>query len=121
VVSYHSAEAALGPRVHHPVDGGEHQVGADRDLAVAALRAVLVDDADQTELVGELPEGGDRPEAAGANRLGGAELALLAGDHVLKLAEVDLLDQAGLAVHPAGADGVVVGVPVDDLGDQPHL
>src|SRR5437899_2696983 len=80
---------------------------------------VAVDDLGELELLGHRIKGSGSSklerEALGGHR-GGGLLEQFAD--VLSLAEVELFDVAGAAVHPSGLDQVIVAVAADGLGDD---
>src|SRR2546429_6382137 len=78
-----------------------------------------VDDLGELELLGHRIKGSGSSklerEALGGHR--GSGLLEQFAD-VLSLAEVELFDVAGAAVHPSGLDQVIVAVAADGLGDD---
>lgn len=101
------------------VDGGQHQVLADRE-ALVGLGQLGVDELDQAQLLGLVPEGGDVAEAGGAGALWGDRF-LGGGDGLEDMfegAEVGRFDDFGFAVDALALAGVVVGAAVDGLGGE---
>ena len=87
---------------------------------MATLGKQRIEQRDEIETLGDVPQGGD--VAAGGDlsfeRLRGHMDSLRGGDEVLKLAEVDLADDLGLAVNALAIAGIVIGVTVDLLGGE---
>ena len=100
-----------------PVNGADGQEGANGDLAVGFLGDDIVDDFCEPKLLDLLPQGGRCPELLGLDLNG-----LFSGLDFLKdgvsSAEVDLVDNTGLAVDALGFDRVVVLLALDDFLDQ---
>ena len=79
-----------------------------------------IQEGDQIQPFGDLPEGGHIAEGGyhglqGLRRLAGG---LGRSDQILDLAEIDGADDLGFAVHTLAVAGVVVGVPVDEFGRE---
>jgi hypothetical protein len=101
------------------VAGGQHQILADGE-ALVALGQLGVDELDQVQLLGLVPEGGDIAEAGGAGApwgdgfLGGGDGL----EDMLEGAEAGGFDDFRFAVDALALAGVVVGAAVDGFGGE---
>jgi len=102
------------------VDGSQQQVLAAGEALVALGGEDGVQQRDQFQALGDVPEGGDIAAGRhfGLQRLGRLAGLFDGGDQVLQRAEVDLADDLGLAVDALAGAGVVVGVAIDELGRE---
>ena len=112
-------EGELRARVHHAVGHHELDVGADRHRGVVATRPEhLVDDLAHPQPTQHRERGGQGPKVevptAFGQHLGAVERGLDVGGS----AQIALRHDAGLATDPGRFSEVVVGVPLDLLGDD---
>jgi hypothetical protein len=87
---------------------------------LAAFGNQGIEQRDEIETLGDVPQGGDVAAGSdlGFERLRGNMSLLGGGDEVLEFAEVDLADDLGFAVNALAIAGIVIGVTVDLLGGE---
>ena len=76
---------------------------------------MLINEFDQTELLGEVIEGGDTAKVRETSTGGGGLRLLKALEQGIGGAQVLQNDRARSSVHAAGFDEVVVGASMDDF------
>jgi hypothetical protein len=81
------------------------------------LRTLAADGGHQIQIPRQLPESRHGPEAASPHR-GRGKCALPQGHQVIDLAQVDLVDIAGPAIHAGRADRVVAGMAADEFAHE---
>src|SRR6516164_1149594 len=101
------------------IECGEQKVLA-AGYALVALGEQGVEQGDEIETLGNLPQGSDITARSdlGFEGLRENRSSLCGGDEVIELAEIDLANDLGLAVDTPAIAGVVVGVAVDVLGGE---
>ena len=122
-------KGALAAGIDHPVDGGQHQILTHTELGTTLglhRRHMGVDQAHQSQAVRPVPQPGGGSELAvlktaqrrraGCRTPGIGPLNLL--QDPIAAAEVDLLDDPGLAVDALGFDPVSVQMALFELVDQ---
>ena len=108
------SDGIFGARFDTAVEGGDQEIGADRD-GLSSFGDVVVDDVGEVELFGGIQKSGAGAEFMDEDFFGG-RLGVECGDDVFDAAEVFLPDDFGFAVDAFGLTGVVVGVAFDFFG-----